>query len=106
MPGTAAEVVTAPDDAILIVDGAFLLRPELSSSWDLVIWLHIPFEDMVARAIERDTVWGGDAEEGGDDGTEEHWVPLHELYERSEPRGPPCRPCYRQLKARAPQGPA
>ena len=36
------EVVTAPDDAILIVDGAFLLRPELSSSWDLVIWLHIP----------------------------------------------------------------
>ena len=49
---TAPEVVTAPDDAILIVDGAFLLRPELSSSWDLVIWLHIPFEDMVARAID------------------------------------------------------
>ena len=76
------EVVTAPDDAILIVDGAFLLRPELSSSWDLVIWLHIPFEDMVARAIERDTVWVGDAEKVGRR-YREHWVPLHELYERS-----------------------
>ena len=61
---------------------AFLLRPELSSCWDLVIWLHIPFEDMVARAIERDTVWVGDAEKVGRR-HREHWVPLHELYERS-----------------------
>ena len=76
------EVVRAPDDPILIVDGAFLLRPELSSSWVLVVWLHIPFEDMVARAIERDTVWVGDAEKVRRR-YREHWVPLHELYERS-----------------------
>ena len=38
-------VVSVPDDAILIADGAFLLRPELGRSWDIVIWLHIPLED-------------------------------------------------------------
>ena len=55
--------MTVPEDAILIVDGAFLLRPELRPFWDLVIWLHISFEDMVARAAERDTAWVGDTDE-------------------------------------------
>ena len=73
--------MTVPEDAILIVDGAFLLRPELRPFWDLVIWLHISFEDMVARAAERDTAWVGDADEVRRRYAE-HWIPLHQLYER------------------------
>ncbi|WP_187977252.1 hypothetical protein [Mycetocola sp. JXN-3] len=29
----------APEDAVLVVDGAFLLRPELRGSWNVRLWL-------------------------------------------------------------------
>jgi uridine kinase len=77
----SSRVVTVPDDGILIVDGAFLLRPELSPGLDLVIWLHVPFEVMVNRAVVRDTAWVGDADQVWRRYTQ-HWIPLHELYER------------------------
>jgi uridine kinase len=40
--------------AVALVDGAFLLRPELAGHWDYVIWLDIDFETMVERARRRD----------------------------------------------------
>lgn len=65
---------------VAIVDGAFLLRPELASHWDFVIWLDIDMEMMVERARRRDVAWVGSA-----DVVEEryrrHWIPTHQLYE-------------------------
>ena len=69
------------DDPVLIVDGAFLLRPELCDPWDLLVWLHISFEDMVARAVERDVAWAGDPELVRRRYTD-HWTKVHERYER------------------------
>ncbi len=46
---------TASDDTILIFDGVFLLRPELRDCWDLTVYLSVPFDIMVERALRRDT---------------------------------------------------
>lgn len=43
----------APADAVLILDGIFLLRPELVNCWDMSIFLDIPFELSVQRASRR-----------------------------------------------------
>lgn len=48
-------------DAVLLFDGVFLSRPELQGSWDLTVWLHVPFEVTVERAVARDSRNGGDA---------------------------------------------
>ena len=39
-------VTTAPADAVLLLDGVFLLRPELIDRWDLSIFVSAPFEQM------------------------------------------------------------
>lgn len=44
----------APEDAILLLDGVFLLRPELRDYWDLCIFVHIDFEVAIQRALSRD----------------------------------------------------
>ncbi|MQY09971.1 hypothetical protein SRB5_00750 [Streptomyces sp. RB5] len=46
-------VATAPEDAVLLFDGVFLLRPELVDRWDLRIFVSVPFERTVDRARER-----------------------------------------------------
>lgn len=48
--------------AVVIVDGAFLLRPELADHWDSIIWLEIDHETMVERARRRDAAWVGSAD--------------------------------------------
>ena len=53
---------TAKRDAVLLFDGVFLSRPELQGAWDLTIWLDVPFEVTVERAVARDSRNGGDAE--------------------------------------------
>lgn len=46
--------------AALVVDGVFLLRPELRDRWDLRVYLDVPEEVTVARAVDRDAaVLGG-----------------------------------------------
>ena len=54
------EVATAPLDAVLVVDGVFLQRPELGVGWDLVVHLQVPDEVVLQRARARD---GGDPAE-------------------------------------------
>lgn len=49
-----ATVVTAPNDAVLVVDSTFALRPEYDSYWDFRIWLEVAPEIAVARGIARD----------------------------------------------------
>lgn len=46
--------VRAPDHAILLVDGIFLLRPELDRYWDYRIFVQVSFEVALERALERD----------------------------------------------------
>ena len=40
--------------AVLVVDGVFLLRPELTDLWDLAVHLVLPDEEVVRRAAVRD----------------------------------------------------
>lgn len=47
----------APDDAVLLVDGLFLLRPELRDVWNWSAWLDVPLDVAFRRMAERD---GGD----------------------------------------------
>ena len=76
----------APRDAVLLFDGVFLLRPELQASWDLTIWLEVPFEVTVERAVARDSRGGGDAAVTRGK-YERRYVPGQRLYlERCRPR--------------------
>lgn len=45
---------TGPQDAILVVDGLFLNRPELAGLWNYSIWLDVPRELAEQRLLERD----------------------------------------------------
>ena len=45
---------SAPEDAILIVDGIFLNRPELKDLWNFSIWLDVDPEVAAARMLNRD----------------------------------------------------
>lgn len=69
------------DEAVAIIDGAFLLRPELAGHWDYVMWLDIDWETMVLRARNRDVAWVGSAQVV-EERYRRHWIPTHERYER------------------------
>jgi uridine kinase len=47
-------VTTAVPDAVLLLDGVFLLRPELAGRWDLSIFVSAAFEQALDRARTRD----------------------------------------------------
>lgn len=52
----SAEQVTLPHDGILLVDGVFALRPELTHHhWDLRIWVDIEPDLSLRRGLQRDT---------------------------------------------------
>ena len=53
----------AEENAILLFDGVFLLRPELAGFWDFAIFVDASFEMTLARAQERDTAYLGSREE-------------------------------------------
>jgi len=55
--------VCVPEDTILIVDGTFLARPELSNSWDVHIFLRTRRETSRARGMARDIAAGGDPDQ-------------------------------------------
>lgn len=44
----------APDNAILLCDGIFLLRPEVVQEWDYCIFVQVDFEVGLQRALVRD----------------------------------------------------
>lgn len=46
--------VTAPRDAVLIIDGIFLHRPQLRDLWDWSVWLDVPVDVAFERMAERD----------------------------------------------------
>ncbi|MFI5691952.1 uridine kinase [Kribbella sp. NPDC051586] len=57
---------TAPYDAVLIVDGVFLLQTALRPYWDVGIYLHVSEDEMLRRGLLRDR-----ERYGGDDATRE-----------------------------------
>ena len=50
-------------DSILLVDGIFLLRPELVDQWDLRIFVSVEPDEALRRALERDAALFGSREE-------------------------------------------
>lgn len=58
----SSEAAHADAQAILIFDGVFLQRPELADLWDSVIFVDIPFEVSLQRALTRDlALFGSEA---------------------------------------------
>ncbi|GAA1914109.1 uridine kinase [Arthrobacter gandavensis] len=47
------EVVHAPSDALVVVEGMFLHRDELNSYWDASVFLDVPFTETAARMAVR-----------------------------------------------------
>ena len=70
---------TASKDAILLVDGIFLLRPELLPYWDLTIFLHADFKHTVSRGAKRDTDLFG-SKQIAENRYWNRYVPGQELY--------------------------
>ncbi|HEX6676686.1 MAG TPA: uridine kinase [Actinomycetes bacterium] len=58
----AAPVRVAPEDAILVFDGVFLLGPELDPAWDFRIFVDVPFSETLRRAVARDRDLFGSAD--------------------------------------------
>lgn len=52
----------APPDAILVLDGIFLLCPQLDGLWDYHVWVDVPFDVALVRAASRDAPVLGSAE--------------------------------------------
>jgi uridine kinase len=46
--------LTAPEDAILVVNGVFLQRPELRGLFNFVVWLDVPFDAAWERLVAAD----------------------------------------------------
>jgi uridine kinase len=67
---------TAPANAILLFDGIFLLRPELSGHWDLTIFVDAPFNVTVLRMSQRD----GTSSPGVDAAENRRYVDGQRLY--------------------------
>ena len=72
---------TASDDEILIMDGIFLLRPEILPCWDLTIYLVTDFKNSMTRGIARDTELIGSSEEAARR-FRDRYVPGQHLYHR------------------------
>lgn len=72
-----SEPKTAPQGAILLFDGVFLLRPELNPHWDLRIFVDVPFAEVLKRAEIRDREFMGDEVEAK---YRMRYIPGQELY--------------------------
>lgn len=69
----------ADDNAILLFDGVFLLRPELAASWDFTVFVDASFEITLVRAQERDADFLGSREEVRKR-YEQRYIPGQKLY--------------------------
>ncbi len=53
----------APERAVLLFDGVFLLRPELRDAWDVRIFVSATFDETLRRALQRDKMLFGSADD-------------------------------------------
>lgn len=75
----ADPVKAAQPDTILLMDGIFLLRPELLLYWDLSIFLQADFSETVPRGIARDKNRFGSSE-AATIRYKQRYVPGQEIY--------------------------
>jgi len=75
-PGSAG---VAPEEAIVIVDGVFLLRPELVSAWDFTVFVSVTPDEALRRALVRDVALFGSTEEV-ERRYRERYLPAQALY--------------------------
>lgn len=59
----SSPTLLATDDAILVFDGVFLLRPELLDAWDFRVFVAVSFDETLRRALVRDAPALGSTEE-------------------------------------------
>ena len=73
---------TAPEDAVLLFDGVFLLRPELVDRWDLSIFVSVPFEQTVDRARVREAALAESTADAAEveRSWRERYIPAQQLY--------------------------
>lgn len=45
--------IVVPPNGVVLVDGIFLQRPELTEIWDATVWVHAPFDVSVPRGNTR-----------------------------------------------------
>lgn len=69
----------APDDAILVADGVFLLRPELRGCWDFSIFVWASEQERLRRSKVRDVNMGQSASDV-EQLFRARYAPAHKLY--------------------------
>ena len=74
-----APLQTADPDAILLMDGIFLLRPLLLPFWDLTIFLQVDFDTTFSRGTERDSAHLGSFT-AAQRRYQERYIPGQQLY--------------------------
>jgi len=79
----AAEVQVAPDDAVLVFDGVFLLRHELLACFELRIFLSVGVGELLRRARRRDPALFGSVEEA-EHRYQRRYLPAQRLYMENE----------------------
>jgi len=72
---------TTTQDAILLMDGIFLLRPELLPFWDLKIFLEADFKTTIQRGASRDAALYG-SREMAEERYRKRYIPGQEIYLR------------------------
>ncbi len=72
-------VEVAPPDAVLLLDGVFLLRPALNAHWDTRIFVDIGYAEMIRRARARDADLFGGAE-AAEARYRQRYIPGQRLY--------------------------
>ena len=74
-------VKEAAQDAILLIDGIFLLRPRLMPFWDLTLYLDADYAQTMARGVRRDAELYGSPGEAAQR-YQERYVPGQKLYHK------------------------
>jgi uridine kinase len=74
------EVQPVPTDAVLIADGAYLLRPELRDLWDFRIFVEIDFDLVLARGTARDSAWM-DSAQAAAESYRRCYIPAEQMYD-------------------------
>jgi uridine kinase len=72
---------SAHPDTVLVVDGVFLLRPELDGYWDLRIHVTVADDEILRRARERDAALFGSASRA-EERYRKRYLPAQRLYEK------------------------
>lgn len=72
---------TAKSDAVLLMDGIFMLRPELLPYWDLTIYLDVSFNTVLERDVSRDAILFGSPQQAAER-YHKRYIPGQQIYLR------------------------